>query len=85
MKVGWCMEQEIEVLMQGYQFRKFYEKKFEFFMNRYDLRKIDVEILTYLRGTQYGQRYSETGSVYQGAHITVSGAAESGTAGAYGT
>lgn len=48
MKVGWCMEQEIEVLMQGYQFRKFYEKKFEFFMDRYDLRKIDVEILTYL-------------------------------------
>ena len=46
---GWSyMEQEIEVLMQGYQFRKFYEKKFEVFMNRYDLRKIDVEILTYL-------------------------------------
>ncbi len=42
------MEQKIEVLMQGYQFRKFYEKKFEVFMNQYDLRKIDVEILTYL-------------------------------------
>lgn len=42
------MEQEIEVLMQGYQFRKFYEKKFEVFMDQYDLRKIDVEILTYL-------------------------------------
>lgn len=46
---GWSyMEQEIEVLLQGYQFRKFYEKKFEVFMNRYNLRKIDVEILTYL-------------------------------------
>lgn len=42
------MGQEIEVLMQGYQFRKFYEKKFEVFMNQYNLRKIDVEILTYL-------------------------------------
>ena len=34
--------------MQGYQFRKFYEKKFEYFMGQYDLRKIDVEIPTYL-------------------------------------
>ena len=42
------MEQEIEVLMQGYQFRKLYEKKFEYFMLQYNLRKIDVEILTYL-------------------------------------
>lgn len=42
------MEQEIEVLMQGYQFRKLYERKFEDFMQQYNLRKIDVEILTYL-------------------------------------
>ena len=42
------MEQEIEVLMQGYQFRKLYERKFESFMQQYKLRKIDVEILTYL-------------------------------------
>lgn len=42
------MEQEIEVLMQGYQFRKLYEKKYECFMEQYDLRKIDVEILIYL-------------------------------------
>lgn len=42
------MEQEIEVLMQGYQFRKLYERKFEYFMLQYNLRKIDVEILTYL-------------------------------------
>lgn len=42
------MKQEIEVLMQGYQFRKLYEKKFEFFMEEYHLRKIDVEVLTYL-------------------------------------
>lgn len=42
------MEQEIEVLMQGYQFRKLYERKFECFMQQYHLRKIDVEILTYL-------------------------------------
>lgn len=39
---------ELDILMSGHQFKKLYEKKYEGIMKKYDLRKIEIEILNFI-------------------------------------
>lgn len=42
------MLNELELLMSGHQFKKIFEKKYEGIMKKYDLRKIEIEILHFI-------------------------------------
>lgn len=42
------MLSELDMLMSGHQFKKLYEKKYEGLMKKYDLRKIEIEILNFI-------------------------------------
>lgn len=42
------MLNELDVLMSGHQFKKLYEKKYEFIMKKYELKKIEIEILNFI-------------------------------------
>lgn len=42
------MFNELDLLMNGHQFKKFLEKKYDGIMNKYDLRKIEIEILSFI-------------------------------------
>ncbi len=42
------MLNDLDTLMGGHQFKKLYEKKYENIMKKYNLRKIEVEILHFI-------------------------------------
>lgn len=42
------MFNELDLLLSGHQFKKIFEKKYEGIMKKYDLRKIDIEILNFV-------------------------------------
>lgn len=42
------MINELDLLMSGHQFKKFYEKNYEGIMKKYDLKKIEIEILNFI-------------------------------------
>lgn len=42
------MINELDLLMSGHQFKKFYEKNYEGIMKKYDLKKIEIEILYFI-------------------------------------
>lgn len=42
------MLNELDLLMNGHQFKKFLEKNYEDIMKKYDLRKIEIEILNFI-------------------------------------
>ncbi len=42
------MVNEIDLLMSGHQYKKLFEKKYEDMMKKYDLRKVEIEILYYI-------------------------------------
>jgi DNA-binding MarR family transcriptional regulator len=42
------MFNELDVLMSGHQFKKLYEKKYDEIMRKYNLRKIEIEILYFI-------------------------------------
>lgn len=42
------MINELDLLMSGHQFKKFFEKKYEGIMKKYDLKKVEIEILNFI-------------------------------------
>lgn len=70
------MTNELELLITGRQFRKMCEKEYETIRKKYDLRKIELDILYFLECTKEAQTARDIARIKQISKAHISSAVE---------